>query len=100
MSDPPTEPRPRPIRGGSHIRQWVQVAVVAVIVLVLLGLAATAIMKARESASRTGCHNNLRQLGLGLHMYADWKGHFPAATCPNPELPPERRLSWMFEIDP
>ncbi|HJZ93245.1 MAG TPA: DUF1559 domain-containing protein, partial [Gemmataceae bacterium] len=28
------------------------------------------------------------------------QGSFPAATLRNPDLPPERRLSWLFELGP
>lgn len=67
---------------------------------VLVALVSTGVTKVRASARRIKCHNNLRSIGLGLHNYADVYNRFPAATCPNPELPPERRLSWMFELDP
>lgn len=74
--------------------------IVAAVVLLLLTLTLTGVQKVRESASRMKCHNNLRQIGLALHNYTDVYNRFPAATYPNPEFPPERRLSWLFELDP
>jgi Protein of unknown function (DUF1559) len=71
----------------------------------LLALAATGLIvvligQVRGAADRTACRNNLRQLGLALHNYHDYDGAFPAATLRNPNLAPEQRLSWLFEIGP
>lgn len=43
------------------------IAVIAILVALLL----PALGIARERARRTGCQNNLRQLGIGAHLYAD-----------------------------
>src|SRR5262245_24771550 len=64
------------------------------------GLLLAAGSKVRESANKTRCRNNLKGIGLALENYHDACGHFPVGTVANPNLPPERRLSWMFEIDP
>ena len=32
-------------------------------------------------------------MGTGLQTYRDNIGHFPTGTLPNPDLPPEKRLS-------
>ena len=76
-----------------------------VLTTVLLAVLATGLLLAmigqvRHSANSSTCQNNLKLLSLGLLNYRETTGHFPAATVRNPDLPPERRLSWLFEIDP
>jgi len=48
------------------------------------------------------CANNLKQIGLALHNYADVHPHklFPAGSISNVGLDPDRRLSWFVEILP
>lgn len=72
----PHEIRRQKVQGFTLIELLVVIAIIAVLIALLL----PAVQQARESARRSQCLNNMKQLGIALHAYHDTMRTFPMGS--------------------
>jgi len=78
----------QPLRGVRRAFTLVELLIVIAIIGVLIALLLAGVQSARESARRTQCANNVKQIGLACQNYHSANNHFPIGahnsyTCIN-----------------
>jgi len=99
IRNPKSEIRNRHIRAMTLLELLVVMAIIGVLVALLLPV----VQAARESARRATCQNNLRQIGVALHVYHAAHQQFPVG-CIDKRIPRTnpngRQLAWSATILP
>src|SRR5258708_38456445 len=76
----------------------IELLVVIAIIGVLIALLLPAVQQAREAARKTQCKNNMHQIGLAIHNYADAARVFPTMLVNQDDFGVP--CSWLARILP
>jgi prepilin-type N-terminal cleavage/methylation domain-containing protein len=96
--------RSQQLRAGFTL---IEVLVVISIIGVLVALTVPAVQMARESARRSSCANNLRQLAVSAKLHTDAQGTFPTGGWgpdwvgdPDAGFGPKQPGGWIYNVLP
>ena len=78
----------------------VELLVVITIIGILIALLLPAVQAAREAARRVQCSNNLKQIGLAMHMHLEAKGRFPYGYYWAKQGTGGNESTWVTELLP